>query len=77
MTVFPYLEKQGVTSIGTVSFCFGGYIAAHLAKYDQIKATVCYHPSTLQIVGITSESWKRIYSEAKVGRMILFRLEIE
>lgn len=60
------MREQGVTSIGTVSFCYGAYVAAFLGTNENIKATVCFHSSQLQITAVTREKWAPLYEAAKV-----------
>jgi len=43
-TVYPYLESKGVKKIGTMGFCWGGFIVFNMCADERVSAGAGFHP---------------------------------
>ncbi len=42
--VYPFLESKGVKKIGTMGFCWGGFIVFNICADERVSAGVGFHP---------------------------------
>lgn len=55
--LLAHLKELGVSSVGSVGFCWGGWCQAHLAsEHPEIACLVTPHPSIHSIGGLLSEN---------------------
>lgn len=54
--LFDHLAEKGIAIIGSIGFCWGGWLQAHLAADHNIKVLVTPHPSVHAICGLVGEN---------------------
>jgi len=57
----PWLKEQSCSSVGFMSFCWGAYVAMHIAALNSdpalpVAANVMYHPSFATVAAIFNEN---------------------
>jgi len=68
--IIPHLEKQGVSRIGCLGFCWGAWVAYHASANEKIRCAVSAHPS-LQVASMFSENATKLVEEIKSPQLVM------
>ena len=81
-SIAPWIKEQKCVSAGLVSFCWGAYVAMHIAALDvdpdlSINSNVCYHPSFPMVASIFNEDKDAIIKAAAKVPFAAFSTSLE
>mmetsp|Transcript_37382 Transcript_37382/g.58905 ORF Transcript_37382/g.58905 Transcript_37382/m.58905 type:complete len:169 (-) Transcript_37382:23-529(-) len=68
--VFPFVKEKGITDIGVLGFCWGGWFITHASSLDGVVCGASFHPS-LQVCDMVGENAKEVCELVKCPQMLL------
>ncbi len=51
----PFMQALGITTIGTVGTCWGGYFIVHAGAYPEVRAGFGAHPAQHIMIGLIQD----------------------
>lgn len=63
--ILGHFKDIGIEAVGSVGFCFGGWVQAHMSADHDIKCMVTPHPSIHSICGLLNENQTELLANVR------------